>query len=277
MITLLPDFEEKERKFWKYIEDYLRYPDIIKTYKPLKLIRLKNFIENQMASRKSQIILYLGELSQKECLNSFDIDIKSRLGEIKLSQQLTMYKNYLSDSDIIIIEKEIINLLKTTNQYCCNFFTLENIHKSISIILNDYFEEKNIQSKQTPEEASSVTEIKDIKYTAKYLKQNGKRYSLAQISLFIIYKNYKTNLHDPRLTDKTVFHKLALDFGFNSPTSAYQIFQEWHKRKDNSTQRLGHKGPENVKLDIEAILQLLDPEEQIQAKKDIESLDLQIN
>ncbi len=112
---------------------------------------------------------------------------------------------------------------------------------------------------------------------AKYLKSNGKRFTQAQIALFIIYKRYTKRLYDPRQVSKTLFHDLARDFGYTSSNSPYLIFEKWRVRKDSDIQRLGHKKPKNQKIDIEEVITLLDDDESILAQKDIENLELKIN
>jgi len=286
MITLLPDFEEKERIYWKYIEEIIHFKNIILEYDKLLLIRLKNFIENQLGSRKMQVILYLADISQKEGLNSFEIDIKGRLGTIKLSKQYTIYKNYLSDPEIKIVEKEINYLLKSTHQYCCNYFLLENIHQSISEVLSThYFKKENIQLKQKPEEASSENEEKENTIKAKYLKLNKQRFEQTAIAFYIYYKKLK--VQDPRSYTNSKIIEIAKDFGFKKPTSPQQIFFKTNKlikgdEKTNKRELINYFGQKpnnynNVKNYINDILHLLEPEEQKEALKDIETLKLKIN
>jgi len=171
-------------------------------------------------------------------------------------------------------EKDQLKHIVTVNQAPALYIVI----KVLNALNYSWSFQEGIKSlNNKPEEPSLENEEKENTIQAEFLTLDGKQCFHSQIALFIIYKNYKTNLHDPRRTSNTWFHKLAPKFGFTSPTSPELIFYQWNKRKDNLTQRLGHKKEINVKKDIETILHLLEPKEQKEALKDIETLNLRIN
>lgn len=128
---------------------------------------------------------------------------------------------------------------------------------------------------------------KEKKYKPKYLMPNGEKYKLAQIAYFAYYKNIK--MHDPRYDYSNRLMDLALDFGFTSDSSAWQIYSKTYRHIIRSNQEknddmmletihlLTKISYKTIKIYIEGIVDLLDSNEKIKAKDHIKSLDLIIN
>jgi len=134
---------------------------------------------------------------------------------------------------------------------------------------------------------------KETTYTAKYLKPDGARYTLAQIAFYVYYSN--TKIHSPKDDDYDRLKTIAKEFGFESKTSAQQIFDnvynqiikaEKEQKKDKDFKdkdfldsvclKIEIK-PKTVQRYIKEILPLLKPEHQKKVNYHIEQLVFLIN
>lgn len=159
MITYMTDQKEEEKIYWTYIEEVKGFPPILKEYDKLLLIRLKNFIEHQLYSRRAQVIQYLSELTMRDCYEAIETDIKERLTGIKIHDTITTIETYLNKKEIEIVEKEIDYVLKTSLQYCYGYHSLMQIRNKIVDILNPYyFQEKEEPSNDSKSEKGKSNE-----------------------------------------------------------------------------------------------------------------------
>ena len=186
---------------------------------------------------------------------------------MSIYKQIEKGQNYIHKRYIVDITNRIINKdTSITPEESKNFenagYVLTDLDEIKDIILDAI---KTVKpelikaKKQTPDNASSDKEIK-------YLKPNGEKYTQSQIVWFIYKKNYKNKLYDPRHTDESIFHQLALEFGYTSKTSAYQIYQKWYLKGGKSGPIFNKKYKNELK-DINEIIELLDPKERESAKE----------
>ena len=286
MITLEPDFNrETENIFWESIEEILRDTRIINAYDKLHLLRLNNFIEDQLTSRKFQVRLYLSNLKFREVCHSSEISIQKRIKDINLIKGNPRFEDYLSISENEIIQKEMLFLLRNTSQYVCNFNTLTFLKKTINIILN-----RDKPTKRNHEEIAAEAKEPEQKYNCTYLKNNGKRFTHFQIALFAYFKNYK--IRDPKSDDNNTLENIAEeDFGYDSDNSAQKIYDKYYNQilisnRDEKELKLiletlhlkTKVSYRTIKKYIEEIIPLLeDSNHKEEAKKHIDQLKFKID
>lgn len=228
-----------EVKMW--YEEVLKIPSFLETLNPYQKSKLIEFCQIEIKN------------TVKTAFNIFEnYPEKNYPKELPIDQQFNYLMNTIfkhSTSKPIYI----LNLLGFT-------WTPEEDYKRIEQTKN-----KNPENKDT-----------ENKIDYKHRNKNWEKFSQAQIALYLIYKNIK-NIHDPRSLPQSKLHTIAEDFGWIEDSSAYLIFKQWSKRKDNQTQRLGHKKPQNVIKDIKEIILLLSSKEMKQVLEDLDYLKEKIN
>lgn len=109
------------------------------------------------------------------------------------------------------------------------------------------------QLNQQPKKEIETIESSNEEIQMLHRNKDWKRFSHVQIALILIYKEVK-GINDPRSEKDSKLYKIAKDFGYHSKTSPSQIYDLWKNMQGNQNQRLRHKKPKNVIIDIEEII-----------------------
>lgn len=249
MITLEPDFErETEEKYWILLTEIQRDERIVKEYERIELIRLKNFIEDQMNSRRFQVLLYLIQIQKREVYHPFEKEIKLRLGDIKIHENYLEYFAYLKPEEVKIVDQEIEYLLENSHQYFCSYKNLKEYKSLINEILNPNSTKESHENEDEDESEQKIL-------------------TQAQIAFLFVFQGKKFN--DPRQDQYNKLTKEVIKFGFTNKTSPEQIYHNFYikikkefdvnssirRRIQSINLKIGRTTNKQTKKDLEIILQ----------------------
>jgi hypothetical protein len=313
MITIPTEFDrETENVYWQSISEIIRDQRILDAYDKLHLIRLKNFIEDEIRHRKSYVEFYLVSLKDLDVYRDWQIDLKKRI-EKMISERSLFYKRhstFINESEIKLFQKDIDFILASAIQYGQSFKVLEALKLTLNTILNKpkqpeienkiVLHEKeadnniilslNNEIKKITEGTLSFDKTKepDNKIDPKYLNKKGEKFQGFQISWILFFE--QKNIQNPKYDDNDILKKIVFSYGFKKHTSAQNIFDKYfnkikmaHEEENELKKRIEsvhlktNKSKNSIQKDIKKIIPLLDPKNQKTAKSYVDALEKMIN